>query len=57
MYNITRGNVAPLRATLTFDDNLSYTTLDGLHPNNLGYSLIVKEWLKVLGIVYNKLLS
>lgn len=33
------------------DDNLSYTTIDGLHPNNLGYRLSVKPWIEQLNII------
>lgn len=33
------------------DDNLSYTTIDGLHPNNLGYKLSVKPWIEQLNII------
>ena len=35
-----------------FDDNLNMTTIDGLHPNNLGYKLSVKPWLEQLEILY-----
>ena len=35
-----------------FDDNLNMTTIDGLHPNNLGYKISVKPWLEQLEILY-----
>lgn len=28
------------------DDNLAFTTLDGLHPNNFGYRLVSKVWIR-----------
>lgn len=39
------------------DETLDETTIDGLHLNNLGYSLAVRPWLEIMGIIYNKLIG
>jgi|GEM_PF-1842165 hypothetical protein len=36
------------------DETLDITTLDGLHPNNFGYQLAVRPWLRVLWIYLNQ---
>lgn len=38
-----------------FDDNLAYTTTDGLHPTNLGYKVSVTPWIEQLRIICDKL--
>lgn len=39
------------------DENLSEYTVDGLHPNNLGYEQAAKPWIAQLDIIYNQLLG
>lgn len=39
------------------DENLSKYTVDGLHPNNLGYEQAVKPWIAQLDMIYNQLLG
>ena len=34
-------------------ENTVYTTLDGLHPNNFGYTLAVKPWIEQFNILQN----
>ena len=35
------------------DDTIEYTTIDGLHLNNLGYKLAVIPWINVLKAIFN----
>ena len=35
------------------DDTIAYTTIDGLHLNNLGYKLAVIPWINVLKAILN----
>lgn len=38
------------------DDSIDLTTIDGLHLNNFGYTLAVKPWIEMFGIIKNIIL-
>lgn len=39
------------------DDNILIVSLDGLHINNMGYTLAILPWVQTLDLIYNKSLS